>query len=114
MSNCYLKCEDESASVTLTSKCQGPGPMKIYGPCVVDMDLIKGEYLLRGIRYDNDQSAIQQIDYQYDIGDIIIWNDNYFLVRDIDKYSYDTLSIATGSAFNISLQYAHDHTTLEA
>jgi hypothetical protein len=113
MSNCYIKCQDEGASVELTSKSQGPGPMKIQGPCVVDMHLIGGVYLLRGIRYDK-EALSEDIKPKYNIGDMLKWNDNYFLVQGLENYNYSTLAVATGSIFEMSFPYAHDHATLEA
>lgn len=117
MSNCYIRCEDEGASVKLTSKGQGqgqgPGPMKINGPCVVHMVLIRGTYLLRGIRYDKETSS-EDVKPKYNIGDMLKWNDNYFLVQSLENFSYSTLAVATGSIFEMSFPYAHDHATLEA
>lgn len=108
-----MTLETDKAKLELSMQAKGPGPMTIVGPCVVDFDIKNGLYQAVGIRYGNDKDK-ETSEQKFHDGDIIRWNNILFLVEGVENLSYKTISLHTGSAFLMNINYAHEHVTYEA
>ena len=111
-----ISAEDETGKIHIKPEASGPGELMLIGPCVVDAIIDNnGKYHITGIKYGDEKDSISG-EPKYNVGDIIKWQDNFFLIRSSKDTGYDTLSLQTGSSFGITYGYADskEDITLEA
>lgn len=102
---------DETAKISITDDSTGLKNMTIDGPCMVDTYYVDGKFKILGIRQEGESPPSET---KFNIGDIIEWNENYFLIRYIKNFAYNTLNISTGLEFTLSTSYGDKYAKLRA